>query len=72
MMRKSGNHYPIHRRPTVPKTTGKNIKQPIVTCRIVPGKSTEHQKRLWRAAWERLIATVQNELKAENEAKGEH
>ncbi len=56
----------------MPKTTGKNIKQPIVTCRIVRGgKATEHQKKLYRAWWTRLISDCQRQLRAENEAKGD-
>ncbi len=54
----------------MPKVTEKTI--PKVTIRIVPGKAGEYQKKVFRALFTRLIATVQNELKAENEAKGEH
>ena len=45
--------------------------QPVVTCHIVPSKLTKYQEKLWRALWTRLLATVQNELKAEQEAKRE-
>lgn len=50
----------------------KPVSQPIITVCIVPGKASEYQKKLFRVFLTRLIATVQNELKAENEAKGEH
>ena len=43
--------------------------QPVVTVTILPGKATERQKKLWRTLWTRLLATVQSELKTENEAK---
>jgi len=30
--------------------------QPVVTCRIEPGKVTDYQKKLWRALWRKLAA----------------
>jgi len=50
----------------------KPVSQPIIAVCIVPGKASEYQKKLFGAFFTRLIATVQNELKTENEAKGEH
>jgi hypothetical protein len=42
----------------VPKTTEKTMKQPTVFVHIAPGKTTEHQKKLWRAFWRRLFTEV--------------
>ena len=51
----------------IPRT--EPVSQPIITVRIVPGKANEHQKRLMRAFWARLIAECKGELQAESEAK---
>ena len=52
----------------MPKTFEKETIR--VTVSIEPRPISERQKRLWRAWWRRLIASVREEL--ENEEKSEH
>jgi hypothetical protein len=59
------------RKRKVPNNTEKTAKQPTVTVQTVPGEVSEHQKKLFRAFWTRLIAECQDELKAQKEAKGD-
>jgi len=46
-------------------------QQPTVKLTLTPGVVSEHQKKLWRSLWTRLISECQRELKAEQEAKRE-
>jgi hypothetical protein len=49
--------------------TKNSKKETTVTAHIMPGEAAAYEKKLWRALWTRLLATVQSELKAESEAK---
>ncbi len=59
MTSQSVNHCLIHPSLKVPKS---NTKPQIkIICNIVPGKVSEHQKKLWWALWRKLAAQAKDE-----------
>lgn len=55
MKSQSGNAYPMHRRPKVPKSIAKPI---IVKVEIRPGPASESQKQRYKRFWQKVISEV--------------